>query len=197
MSQAQLLRLVGWIWAAFGVYWLLAGLKGSAARTRESGAYRVGRIALLFLVFLLLFSRRTAIGILGLRFLPRSPAPAFAGFMLALVGMAIAAWARIHLGQFWSDKVILKVNHQLIRTGPYARMRHPIYSGMMLAVAGTAFIVGEWRGLIAFLLLLVNYSIKARKEEDILARQFGDAFRLHRGQAGFLLPKFRSRVASS
>jgi protein-S-isoprenylcysteine O-methyltransferase Ste14 len=113
--------------------------------------------------------------------------------VLALAGITLALWARLHLGRNWSDKVVLKVDHELIRSGPYAYLRHPIYSGVLLGVAGTAIVVGEWRGVIAFCMLLVNYSIKARREEKILSVQFGEAFELHKRDAGFLLPKLRSK----
>ena len=84
---------------------------------------------------------------------------------------------------------MLQADHKLVRSGPYAYMRHPIYTGVLLGVAGTAVVLGEWRGAAAFLLLLTNYIIKARREEKILAQQFGEEFRLHQKQAGFLLPK--------
>ena len=87
----------------------------------------------------------------------------------ALVGLAIAAWVRVHLRRYWSDKVVIQPDHRLVSSGPYARMRHPIYFGVLLAIAGTATVVGEWRALLAFLLMLINYTIKARKEDQILA----------------------------
>lgn len=77
----------------------------------------------------------------------------------------------------------------MIRTGPYLRLRHPIYSGVLLGVLGTALILGEWRGAIAFLLLLINYAIKARKEDRVLAESFGAEFQEHKRRAGFLLPR--------
>ncbi len=88
---------------------------------------------------------------------------------------------------------MLKADHQLIRSGPYAYMRHPIYSGVLLGVAGTALLVGEWRGVLALALLLTNYTIKAKKEEAILSDHFGDQFQAHLGRAGFLLPRFIRR----
>src|SRR5205085_9779155 len=114
-------------------------------------------------------------------------------FSLALAGLAIAIWARVHLGQYWSDKIVLKVDHQLIRSGPYARMRHPIYSGVLLGVLGTALLLGEIRGVLAFALLFTNYAIKAKKEERMLSARFSDQFQEHSQRAGFLLPRFRAR----
>jgi protein-S-isoprenylcysteine O-methyltransferase Ste14 len=193
MNDIQLLDILRYIWAVFGLYWVGAGARSKAAQTHERHLYRVARWAILALVFLLLFSSRASVGFLGRRFLPDAPVLSYAGFSATLVGLAVALWARIHLGQYWSDKVVLKVDHQLIRTGPYAHMRHPIYSGVLLGVLGTALVLGEWRGLLGFVLLLVNYSIKARKEDRILADRFHNEFREHMNHAGFLLPRFPGR----
>ena len=124
-----------------------------------------------------------------MRFIPDSLPIAWAGLGAALAGLAIAIWARIHLGHYWSDKIILKVDHELIRSGPYAYMRHPIYSGVLFGVFGTALLLGEVRGLLAFSLLLINYAIKAKREERILADHFGEQFRAYTSRAGFLLPR--------
>jgi protein-S-isoprenylcysteine O-methyltransferase Ste14 len=190
MTPALMLRILGYLWAAFGMYWVIAGMKGAAARTQEHDLYRFGRLSLLAITFSLLFWGRTAIGFLSLRVIPLSSAFAYAGFGAVLVGIAIAVWARIHLAQYWSDKVVLKVDHQLVRSGPYAYMRHPIYSGVLLGVLGTALVLGQLRGALAFVLLLANYAIKARREDRMLAEHFPEEFREHSRRAGFLLPQF-------
>lgn len=189
MSQAQLLHVLGCIWAVFGVYWIAAARRRKAEQTSESSLYRLLRIFLLAITFALLFSKWAGVGPLGWRVLPQVPVIAYTGFALALAGLGIAVWARIHLGQYWSDKVVLKVDHQLISSGPYARMRHPIYSGVLLGVVGTALVAGEWRGVLAFFLLLTNYAVKAKREEKILAGAFADGFPDHKRRAGFLLPR--------
>ena len=191
MSDTALLKVLGYIWGAFGIYWIVVARGGTPAQTSESPIYRLVRLAILCITFTLLFSERTATGILGRRFVPHFPAIAYSGFFLTLAGLAIALWARIHLGQYWSDKVVLRADHQLIQSGPYAYMRHPIYSGVLLGIGGTALLVGEWRGALAFALLLTNYAIKAKKEERVLSAQFGDQFREHLQRAGFLLPRLR------
>jgi protein-S-isoprenylcysteine O-methyltransferase Ste14 len=195
--QAELYHLLAYLWAAFGIYWIgTAALKRSRSncaempQSHELRFYRPLRLLILATTFSLLFWRRTAVGFLGTRFIPSSAAISTAGFAAALLGLAVALWARVHLGQYWSDKVVLQEDHRLIRSGPYAYMRHPIYSGVLLGVAGTALVLGEVRGVVAFLLLLVNYSIKAKREEAILAREFGEDFTWHHEQTGFLLPKF-------
>jgi protein-S-isoprenylcysteine O-methyltransferase Ste14 len=183
------LIVLGLVWAALGLYWVTPE---KSAQSGEFRFYRVLRLFVLATTFALLFWDSTAIGLLGARLAPQTRSVAVAGFFIALCGMALAIWARLHLGQFWSDKVELKVDHQLIRTGPYAYLRHPIYSGVLLGVAGTALVVGEWRGLLAFVILLVNYAIKARREDLILAGAFAD-FAHNKKSTGFLLPNFRRR----
>lgn len=196
--REPLLTILEYLWSAFGLYWFAAAARGrSAARTAhqtgEPHFFRVVRLSILIITFALLFWQRLAIGLLGQRFAPDFPALDYAGFVATLIGLGIATWARIHLGRNWSDKVVIQAGHQLIRTGPYARLRHPIYSGVLLGVLGTAVVLGEWRGVVAFVLLLTNYAIKARKEDRVLAQSFGAQFEEHKHHAGFLLPRFRAR----
>jgi protein-S-isoprenylcysteine O-methyltransferase Ste14 len=196
--REQLLTALGYLWAGFGLYWVtIAVRRKSPAGMSQAGEphiFRLLRLSVLATTFALLFWHRLAIGLLGQRLVPALPGSADAGFVVTVAGLAIAVWARIHLGQYWSDKVMVQADHQLIRTGPYAHLRHPIYSGVLLGVAGTALVVGEWRGAIAFLLLLANYAVKARKEDRILAGHFGEDFVRYAQDAGFLLPKFRGRA---
>ena len=83
----------------------------------------------------------------------------------------------------------LREGHQLIRTGPYARIRHPIYSGALLALAGTCPLIGTYRAVILFGLILAGFTIKAKKEEALLSGEFGPGFDEHRSHTGFFLPR--------
>ena len=188
-TQHQLQQALAYVWSIFGVYWVLRGIRTKAAKTREISAWRFLRLFILVIVFTLLFAQWTRIGFLGWRFVPVKPFIFQTGFVLALAGITLALWARLHLGRNWSDKVVLKVDHELIRSGPYAYLRHPIYSGVLLGILGTGLVIGEWRCVLAFCILLINYCIKAKREDHILAAQFGEAFEQHKKQAGFLLPK--------
>jgi protein-S-isoprenylcysteine O-methyltransferase Ste14 len=192
-----LLTVLGYLWSGFGLYWLAAAARGKSSaeaehRTGEPHFFRVVRLSILATTFALLFWQRLAIGFLRLRFVPDSTELDYAGFAATLIGLGLATWARIHLGRNWSDKVVIQAGHLLIRSGPYARLRHPIYSGVLLGVAGTALVLGEWRGVIAFVLLLANYAIKAKKEDRVLEESFGAEFQEHKRRAGFLLPRFRT-----
>jgi protein-S-isoprenylcysteine O-methyltransferase Ste14 len=129
------------------------------------------------------------IGWLGARFLPQAEIVAAAGLAIEAIGIALAVWARYCLGGNWSRAVTLKEGHELIGAGPYRRIRHPIYTGIALALLGTAVFIGEWRGLVAFAVVFIMHYAKARKEEAWLTREFGPAFEAHRAHTGMFLPK--------
>ena len=187
------------LWALFGIFWFGAAelqhrRSGSeprpANKISDSPAARSIHHAMLATAFVFLFAPQTGIGVLGQRFLPAGPGFQIAGFVITIAGLALAMWARRHLAENWSSRVRIRVGHELIRTGPYAHLRHPIYSGVLLAVIGTAIEVGRWHALVSVALILISYSIKARREDAALAREFGDAWLEHRRRAGFLLPRF-------
>jgi len=140
--------------------------------------------------YVLLFNDDLSRGWGGTRFLPDRASVGLAGVALTGAGVAMAIWARWHLGENWSAMVTLKEGHELIRSGPYRRIRHPIYSGMLVGLLGTALALGEYRGLIAFGIALVNYYLKAKKEERFLFEEFGDKFSEHTQHTGMFLPKW-------
>jgi protein-S-isoprenylcysteine O-methyltransferase Ste14 len=182
--------LIGGPWLVFIVYWLASALKTRRTVSRESLVSRYRVFFLEILGYLLLFSDAGKIGILRHQILPPTYALAIAGVALTWIGIAIALWARWHLGQYWSVRVALKEDHKLIRTGPYAYFRHPIYSGLDLAAIGGALAIDRWRGIAGVALIVLGYWIKAKREESMLSAQFGEAFQEHCRQTGFLFPKF-------
>ena len=177
-------------WVVFVVYWAAGALKTRRTVSQESVASRYGTLFVEILGFVLLFTEFVAIGVLGHRVVHRTYALAVTGVILTWIGIAIALWARWHLGQYWSARVTLKEEHKLIRTGPYAHFRHPIYSGIDLAAIGGALAIDKWRCVVGVGLIVFGYWIKARREESMLAAQFGEAFEEHCRQTGFLIPKF-------
>lgn len=175
-------------WGVLGLYWLAASLGTKKIAVNESSGLRVFRLTVLGLMLVLLMTDWLRIGPLAWRFVPRHSNVVWLGVVLTAVGTALAIWARWHLGRNWSDKVVLKVDHELIRSGPYRYLRHPIYTGVLLAIAGTALTIGEWRGVAALVLLGTNYCLKALREEKILAANFGETFAEYKRNTGFLLP---------
>jgi len=195
MSSIIFRRLIQFPWLVFLVYWLVSALKTRSNVKEESFVSRYGVMLLVVSGYVLIFSEWAQMGILERRIIPRSIEGTFIGVALTWLGIALEIWARSHLGQYWSARVTIKEGHELIRTGPYARLRHPIYSGILLATIGSAVVIDKWRCLIGILLVLTAFSLKAQKEESMLAQQFGDAFAEHRRHTGFLIPRlsFRSR----
>jgi protein-S-isoprenylcysteine O-methyltransferase Ste14 len=179
-------------WYVFAAYWAVTALRVKRTKTAEKSADRLATLLVMVLAFILLFSERSRIGPLGVRFVPADERIAWAGILLTVLGVAVAIWARYCLGQFWSARVTLKEGHQLIRSGPYRFVRHPIYTGMLLAVAGTALVVGEWRGVLATALVLAAHWRKALREEGLLATEFGEEYASYRRATGFLFPRLWS-----
>jgi protein-S-isoprenylcysteine O-methyltransferase Ste14 len=177
-------------WLVFVAYWLISGLKTRRTVSREPFASRYGVLALEILGFFLLFSDVGEDAFPGHHILRRTFALGAAGVAFTWIGIALAIWARWHLGQNWSARVTLKEGHQLIRTGPYAWFRHPIYSGIILAAIGGALAIDRWRCVVGVGVIVLGYCIKAKKEESMLTTQFGEAFAEHCRHTGFLLPKF-------
>lgn len=178
-------------WIVFCVYWTIGALRTRRTAKRESFAARYGVMAMEVVGFYVLMSGDAAIGVLGRRVIPRTFELRVAGVVLIWAGIALALWARWHLGQYWSGRITIKEGHKLIRTGPYARLRHPIYSGLILAAAGTAIEIDQWRGVAAVCIILLGFWIKGRREEALLTKEFGVEFEEHRKTTGFLLPKLR------
>ncbi|HET6199851.1 MAG: isoprenylcysteine carboxylmethyltransferase family protein [Candidatus Acidiferrales bacterium] len=180
--------LVGWLWLAFLLYWFAMAFIAKRAKQKENYASRILRILVLFAAAKFLFGGWD-LGPLDRRFVPASFSVAVAGAVLTVLGMALAIWARVYLAGNWSGIVTLKKDHELIRTGPYARIRHPIYTGFQLALTGTALAIGQWRAIVALAIVLAAHFFKARKEEEWLAREFGPAFDEHRSRTGMFLPR--------
>ena len=179
-------------WYAFLIYFGINALRVKQTKIGEDPGKRLLHVVPMVLAAFLLFSRRSLrIGPLGTRFMPALASAQYCGIGLTFLGAAIAIWARYCLGQYWSSRVTLKVDHQLIRSGPYAYVRHPLYTGMLTGIAGTALVLGQWRGVLALLLALAAFWRKASTEEALLRSEFGDQYAEYRRQTGFLIPWFR------
>ncbi|MBN3851783.1 isoprenylcysteine carboxylmethyltransferase family protein [Paraburkholderia sp. Ac-20340] len=112
----------------------------------------------------------------------------FGGLALLVAGLLFSVWARLHLGTNWSVSVTLKEGHELIRSGPYALVRHPIYTGCLIALAGSAVIGETWRGALGVVLIFASLAFKVRVEESWLTGHFGDAYARYRREVAALIP---------
>ena len=108
---------------------------------------------------------------------------------LIFLGFSFAWWARIHLGRLWSGWITRKPDHQVIDTGPYAIVRHPIYTGLFLAIFATAAVKGTVLGLAGAALLTAGFWMKARLEENWLRKELAPgAYDAYRRRVPMLLP---------
>ena len=176
------------LWFVFGLYWLVSAFELKKTKQRESWGQRFVYVLPLFAAFSL-FRLRAHYGWVGARFVPESDGVGWTGVALTAAGVAIAIWARWHLGANWSGVVTLKEGHELIRSGPYRNIRHPIYTGILLAFLGSAVALGEVRGLLAVAIAWLSFYTKARREESFLTQEFGDRFAEHRRHTGMFLPR--------
>jgi protein-S-isoprenylcysteine O-methyltransferase Ste14 len=110
------------------------------------------------------------------------------GLLLTIAGLLFACWARVVLGRNWSGVVQLKQDHELIEAGPYHYVRHPIYSGLLLAFLGTALMIGEWRALLAAAIIAISFWRKLRLEERWLGEYFGAAYADYMRRVKALVP---------
>jgi protein-S-isoprenylcysteine O-methyltransferase Ste14 len=174
----------------FFLYWMVSARKLKAVKQRESTPERLQHMLPLVAAYVLLLTTGLDFGWLGRRFVPDAAALGVFAVALTGAGVAFAIWARWHLGENWSGTVTLKAGHELIRSGPYRSIRHPIYTGMLAAIIGTAVALGEVRGILACLIILAAFYRKARREERFLAQEFGEKFSAHVEHTGMFLPRF-------
>jgi protein-S-isoprenylcysteine O-methyltransferase Ste14 len=182
-------ELVGAAWTALAAYWLVEGVRAKRTETWEGAGERLAHVLMMAAAFYLVAIYDARLGKLNERFMRERQWVTDLGVALAFAGAGFAIWARHHLGRYWSARVAIVSEHKLIRTGPYARMRHPIYTGMLVALVGTALVTGEYRALVGLGIVLYGLTRKAKKEEAFLAAQFGEDYQEYRRRTGFFLPK--------
>jgi protein-S-isoprenylcysteine O-methyltransferase Ste14 len=190
MDPYHWLHLASFAWLVFLAYWSVSALKLKSIKRREPRGERLIQLVFMVAAYFLMFNDQFSRGWLTTRFVPASPSIGKFGVTVTVVGIAFAIWARWHLGENWSATVTLKEGHELISSGPYRYIRHPIYSGMLVAFVGTALALGEYRALISVGIVLVAFYTKAKKEERFLTQEFGEKFREHSRRTGMFLPKF-------
>lgn len=181
--------IADYLWGAFFLFLILAALGTKKTQQSESVASRLSYTVIIALGFGLMFWVNVGVGALDVRWLPQLDAAEIAGVAIIIVGLAFAVWARLHLKSNWSGVVTVKRDHQLIRSGPYRWVRHPIYSGVILAMAGAAIENGRLRGILGVLLVFIGFWIKSRKEEDFMRQTFGEDYEVYCQSRGSLLPR--------
>jgi protein-S-isoprenylcysteine O-methyltransferase Ste14 len=179
----NILRCIDAAWIVIGIVWVLGALWTKRTDRVQTTSSRLVHLLLASIGFFVMFR-----GPLEWRFMPESVWFGVVGLVSTVIGIAVAIWARIILGTNWSAVVTIKQGHQIIRRGPYAVIRHPIYSGGLLALLGTAIAFGEIRGLIGFTLIFIAWWMKSRLEEAFLEEQFGADYTRYKREVKGLIP---------
>jgi protein-S-isoprenylcysteine O-methyltransferase Ste14 len=172
------------IWLLFLAYWLIsaAGAKKNAGRPWKGIAVRMVIFAGLFAYLQSVrgHSRLShavvvpvALGILGVA--------------ICLLGIAVATWARIHIGRNWGMPMSIKEEPELVDSGPYAHIRHPIYTGFLIAMFGSAIAAGWWWG-IALLAFGVYFLYSAKMEEKRLSQAMPTQYPAYMRRTKMLIP---------
>jgi protein-S-isoprenylcysteine O-methyltransferase Ste14 len=175
------------LWLVFIAVWIAMARGGKPVAERESSSSRLSHLLPLAIATYML-ARHVPIAPLNDRFAPLSLWLVRLGAALTLAGVAFAVWARMMLAGNWSSDVTLKRDHELIVGGPYALVRHPIYTGILLALAGTALAVGEWRAALAVAIVALAFWRKLRVEEAFMRRQFGETYARYAAKVPALIP---------
>jgi protein-S-isoprenylcysteine O-methyltransferase Ste14 len=179
MHALELVFAIGW--AAFWIYWIVAAFSMKRERFAWS---RELRIRLVILVLAVVLVRLRPFGAHGVN---SDPWRAALGLALFAGGLGFAVWARLHIGRNWGTPMSQKDEPELVTSGPYRLVRHPIYSGLLVASLGTA-VALSWPWMIAVVLAAVYFVYSATVEERYMTEQFPDAYPAYKRSTKMLVP---------
>jgi protein-S-isoprenylcysteine O-methyltransferase Ste14 len=176
------------VWIAFLLYWQIKAVNTKTTQRLEPAASRILGVFIFLITIVLLSTTRFPLPWLYLQLWPVGLWPFWLGAAVTIAGLLFAVWAREHLGRNCSRSVTIRQGHELITTGPYAVVRHPIYTGILTGLLGMAIAISEVRGFIVFVLSFLVYWIKLRMEEQWMRSQFGEAYATYAHQTAALVP---------
>jgi protein-S-isoprenylcysteine O-methyltransferase Ste14 len=179
MRTVELVFAIGW--GAFWLYWLVAAFsmkRGRVPWSRELGIRAVIAVAVILLIRLGAFRGH------GLN---TDPWRAGLGLVFFALGLGFAIWARVHLGRNWGSPMTQKDEPELVTSGPYHLVRHPIYSGILVAGVGTALAL-SWQWLIAVALAGIYFVYSAAVEERYMTEQFPDTYPVYKRSTKMFVP---------
>jgi protein-S-isoprenylcysteine O-methyltransferase Ste14 len=187
-----------WSWAAFLLVWVVSAfgvkrdIRGTGFSSVWSSFWAVRLAVIMLLAFYTIrFVHRTgsARGLFSNRAFIFAPSPAlgWAAAALTAIGIGLAIWARVVLGRNWSPQPAVKEHHELVTTGPYAYVRHPIYTGVLLAAFGTA-LTGTIFGIGVFIVASIIFLSRIGREEKIMLELFPNEYPGYRARTKRLVP---------
>jgi protein-S-isoprenylcysteine O-methyltransferase Ste14 len=179
MKAVEFVFAIGW--AVFWIYWLVAAFSMKRGRLAWARELRIRAVIVVLAILLL------RLGAFRNNGLNSDPWLAGLGLVLFAAGLGFAIWARIHIGRNWGTPMSQKNDPELVTSGPYQLVRHPIYSGILVAGIGTA-VALSWSWLVAVALAGIYFVYSATMEEHNLTEQFPDAYPEYRRSTKMLVP---------
>ena len=176
------------VWVIFLLYWQIKAVNTKSTQRLEPASSRLLRVFIFLIAIVLLMTTRIPLPWLYLQLWPTGLWPFWLGAIVMIAGLLFAVWARQHLGSNWSRSVTIKQSHDLITTGPYAVVRHPIYTGILAGFLGSAIALSQVRGFIAFTLIFLALWMKFRMEEQWMRAQFGETYANYARHTAALVP---------
>ena len=179
MHVVELVFGIGWV--AFWIYWLVVAFSMKRGRVPWSRELRIRAVVFVLVILLIRLGAFQGHG------LDSDPWRAGLGLFLFAAGLAFAIWARIHIGRNWGTPMSQKNDPELVTSGPYRLVRHPIYAGIVVASIGTA-VALSWAWLIAVALAGVYFIYSSIVEERNLTEQFPDTYPAYRRSTKMIVP---------
>lgn len=178
------------IWLILILFWSFSGIKTKKVIHQESFFKRFIYYWLPIIIAILLLGPGEWFGhsLIRENFVLHTNFVGMIGLIISSLGLIIACWSRYILGKNWSLSVQKKEEHQLITTGLYQYIRHPIYTGILLIFIGNTIIVGDYRGIIGVLIVFISFWFKLKKEEKWLEDVFGKKYLEYKSNTKALIP---------
>jgi protein-S-isoprenylcysteine O-methyltransferase Ste14 len=178
----------GALWVVWVNYWWYAARGGSGDIYAEPARQQLLRNGLLGVAFVLLFAQLPGSAPNDQVLTPGGTAAGLAGIVLTVLGLGFSVWARRHLANYWSGRIALKEGHRLVQSGPYGWVRHPIYTGVLIAIVGRAISMNTGATWIGAVLAAGVYLSKVLGEERVLMQHFGEEYARYRADVKALVP---------
>ena len=175
-------------WLLWVGYWKVAARNVKPTTEQGSLQSRAGYLLLMVAAFAFVVANLNSLTWLGWAVIPYSQVAAAIGMVLAIMGTTFTIWARRVLATNWSADVAFKQGHELITSGPYHLVRHPIYTGLMLLIIGTAIVQSNWLSLVAIPLAFASFWIKLGQEEAVMTKHFPKDYPAYRAHTKRLVP---------
>ncbi len=184
MTVYDLLLII--LWITFLAYWLISGRK-IKVHIRKDDIYIRLYVAIVVILLWSIPLVRQFLTQSGVSSISLSPIVNIIGIILCIAGFMLAIWARVHLGRNWGMPMSVKKDAELVTTGPYAYIRHPIYAGILLAMLGSALASIMW-WLVAFVIFSIYLVYSSRVEEKMMIQQFPDKYPEYKNKTKMLIP---------